>query len=67
MYVRGDSSRGKPGDGEERCTCWLIMRGEGNQTQDRHTADCELVPDPSCPVHGKKRYPILDDEVWGDG
>ncbi len=65
MYVRGSASRERPGDTGERCTCWVIMRGEGNQTMDRHTAECELVPDPSCPVHGKKRYPILDDEDWG--
>ncbi len=65
MYVREGSSHVHPVDEVEDCTCWLIMRGEGNQTLDRHTADCELVPDPSCPVHSKKRYPILDDEVWG--
>lgn len=42
------------------------MRGEGLQSMDRNTADCELVPDPACPVHGKKRFPILEDEDWED-
>ncbi|MFH1765957.1 MAG: hypothetical protein ABIF09_17355 [Gemmatimonadota bacterium] len=56
--------RGK--GGEEECTCWVLMRGEGPQPPDRDTADCELVPDPACPVHGRKRFPILEDEDWGD-
>ncbi len=55
---------GRPAEEPERCTCWVITRGEGNQTTDRQTADCELVPDPSCPVHGKKQYPILESDDW---
>jgi hypothetical protein len=27
-------------------------------------ADCELVPDPACPTHGRKRHPILDEDDW---
>jgi hypothetical protein len=64
-YAREGSGSGGPVEARERCTCWLITRGEGNQTTDRHAADCELVPDPSCPVHGKKHYPILEDDGWG--
>lgn len=47
--------------GKARCSCWILVRGEGPQCADRDSADCELVPDPSCPVHGRKRIPILDD------
>jgi len=50
----------------EKCTCWVLLRSEGPQPLGRDTADCELIPDPSCPVHAKKRYPILDDEDWED-
>ncbi len=59
-HAKGGAARAGAGDNPQKCTCWLIMRGEGNQTKDRHTADCELVPDPSCPVHSKKYFPILD-------
>jgi hypothetical protein len=64
-YARERPVSSKPVDEREKCTCWLITRGEGNQTTDRHTADCELIPDPSCPVHGRKFYPILEEEDWG--
>ena len=46
---------------EEKCTCWVLMRGDGPETLDRHTADCELVPDPACPVHSRKYFPILEE------
>ena len=65
MFVRGASPGRKAAGEEEECTCWVLLRGEGAHSLDRDTADCELVPDPSCPVHGKRRYPILDDEEWG--
>ena len=47
------------------CTCWVLLRGEGPGNVDRSTVDCELVPDPACPVHSRKRYPLLDDD-WED-
>ena len=50
----------------ERCTCWVLVRGDEAQPLNRETADCELVPDPDCPVHGKKRYPILEDGFWDE-
>lgn len=56
----------KPKRPAESCTCWVLLRGDSDQTKDRHTTSCELVPDPSCPVHGKKRFPILEDEDWSD-
>jgi hypothetical protein len=64
-YATGTPPSRRMGGEEERCTCWVLMRGEGSPPLDRQTADCELVPDPSCPVHGKKRYPILDGGDWG--
>ncbi len=63
-YSKGTSAAQVLSEGRHRCTCWVLMRGEGPQSMDRNTADCELVPDPACPVHGKKRFPILDDEDW---
>jgi hypothetical protein len=29
------------------------------------SVEYEQVPDPDCPVHGKKLYPILEDDDWG--
>ena len=64
--VTGPTPAPRLGGGvEEKCSCWVLLRGEESQPMDPLTADCELVPDPSCPVHGKKRYPIIDDEDWG--
>ena len=37
----------------------------GPGSVDRNTADCELVPDPACPVHSRKWYPLLEDD-WDD-
>jgi hypothetical protein len=65
MFVKATSPVRKAEGSKEECTCWVLLRGEGAHALDWDTADCELVPDPSCPVHGKKRYPILDDEDWG--
>lgn len=65
-FVRGTFPGRKSEGGEEDCTCWVLLRGEGSQPLSRETADCELVPDPGCPAHGRKRFPILDDEDWGD-
>ena len=63
--VRGGSPGRKAEGGEEECTCWVLTRNERPDPQNRETADCELVPDPSCAVHGRRRFPILDDEYWG--
>ena len=64
-FAKGPVSPPRGEGGPVKCTCWVLMRGEGPGSTERYTADCELVPDPCCPVHGKKRFPILDDEEWG--
>lgn len=52
---------------EDGCTCWVLMRDDSAHPQGWNTAEYELVPDPACPAHGKKRYPILEDEGWSEG
>jgi hypothetical protein len=61
MFVRGPSHGFSARVEEEKCTCWVLMRGDGPENLDRHTADCELVPDPACPVHSRKYFPILEE------
>ena len=52
---------------KDGCTCWVLMRDDSAHPQGWDTAEYELVADPACPVHGKKRYPILDHEEWTGG
>lgn len=65
-YVGRRPPRRRSAAEEEKCTCWVVMRGDEAQPMNRDTADLELVPDPACPVHGRKRYPILDRDYWGE-
>jgi hypothetical protein len=50
---------------ERRCTCWVLVREDTVHADGWESAEYEQVPDPKCPVHGKKIYPILEDDDWG--
>jgi hypothetical protein len=53
--MRGEEKGGK-------CTCWVIMRGDTARPDGWESAEYELAPNPSCPVHGRKLHPLLEDE-----
>jgi hypothetical protein len=55
------------GQEREKCTCWVVMRGDTAHSGEWDTADYEMVPDPGCPVHGKKRHPMLEGDEAGPG
>jgi len=50
---------------EAQCTCWVVMRGDTAHPEGWESAEYELVPDPACPVHGRKRHPLLEDDEGG--
>jgi hypothetical protein len=47
----------------------VIMRGDTARPDGWESAEYELAPNPSCPVHGRKLHPLLEDEesVFGAG
>ncbi len=57
--MAGDRENGRE---QEKCSCWMVMRGDTAHPEGWETSEYELVPDPSCPVHGKKRHLLLDDQ-----
>jgi hypothetical protein len=56
------SHRSRSEDEGGRCTCWVVMRGDTARPDGWESAEFELVPDSSCPVHGGKPHPIPKDE-----
>jgi hypothetical protein len=57
-YLRGRGT-------DQRCTCWVLLRGDMVHPDGWESMEYEQVPDPKCPVHAKKIYPILEDDDWG--
>jgi hypothetical protein len=55
-----------PSDEEpEKCTCWVLMRGDHAHPEGWESDEYELIVDPACPEHGPKSHDIMDDIYLG--
>jgi hypothetical protein len=57
----------RPLEERGKCSCWVVMRGDEARPGGWESAEYELVPNPSCPVHGKKTHPMMEDDESSSG
>jgi hypothetical protein len=50
-----------------KCSCWVVMRGDEARPDGWESAEYELMPNPSCPVHGKKTHLMMEDDEGCEG